>query len=373
MPLQAPRFSMMVLPRRGDMSMLRPSKVLIALALALSVRTVLYAADDFVLSRFTGYREALRVQAGIPGLAAAIVGPGDVMWEGTLGHQDVERNVVTRLDTPFQLDGTTQAFVGSLAIRCASDGWLSLDDPVSRFDPKSPDAHATVRQLLTHTSFGPNGLEFAYRPERLAPVAAAVAGCTDSSFRWGVSALFDQLAMRTSVPGADVAALKAPAEAFTEPVLQRYADALGRLATPYAIDSRRRATPSSYVASTLTPASGMISTIADLEQFDLAIKSGVVMRPEWRTLAWTPPLAANGRPLPHGYGWFVQTYHGGPIVWQFGVSDNASSSMIITLPQRGLTLILLANSSGLARPFDLSAGDVTVSPFARLFLSIFVR
>ena len=47
--------------------------------------------------------------------------------------------------------------------------------------------------------------------------------------------------------------------------------------------------------------------------------------------------------------------------------------MILTAPLRGLTLILLANSSGLARPFSLEAGDVTVSPFARLFLGIFVR
>jgi hypothetical protein len=176
-----------------------------------------------------------------------------------------------------------------------------------------------------------------------------------------------------SVPGADAAALKAPAEGFTQSALQRFADSLERLASPYAVDARGRATRSSYAAPTLTPASGMISTIIDLERFDLAVKSGVMMRPDWRTVAWTPPLGANGRPLPHGYGWFVQTYNGGPIVWQFGVGDNASSSMIITLPQRGLTLILLANSSGLARPFDLSAGDVTVSPFARLFLSIFVR
>ena len=61
------------------------------------------------------------------------------------------------------------------------------------------------------------------------------------------------------------------------------------------------------------------------------------------------------------------------VVWQFGVSDNTSSSMIITVPARGLTLILLANSQGLARPFSLAAGDVMVSPFARLFLQVFVR
>jgi hypothetical protein len=69
----------------------------------------------------------------------------------------------------------------------------------------------------------------------------------------------------------------------------------------------------------------------------------------------------------------VQFYNGERIVWQFGVSDNASSSMVITVPGRGLTLILLANSQGLARPFALATGDVMVSPFARLFLSIFVR
>ena len=116
-----------------------------------------------------------------------------------------------------------------------------------------------------------------------------------------------------------------------------------------------------------------MSTVRDLEKFDLALKRGDVVRLETLAFAWTPPIGANGQPLPHAYGWFVQDYNGERIVWQFGVSDNASSSMMITLPRRGLTLILLANSQGLARPFALSAGDVTVSPFARLFLSIFAR
>ena len=81
----------------------------------------------------------------------------------------------------------------------------------------------------------------------------------------------------------------------------------------------------------------------------------------------------SGQPLPHGIGWFVQTYQGEPVVWQFGLADNASSSMVITLPVRGLTLIMLANSAGLAQGFNLAAGDLTASPFARLFLELFVR
>ena len=47
--------------------------------------------------------------------------------------------------------------------------------------------------------------------------------------------------------------------------------------------------------------------------------------------------------------------------------------MVITVPGRGLTLILLANSNGLAKGFNLTAGDVSVSPFAKAFLGTFLR
>jgi CubicO group peptidase (beta-lactamase class C family) len=348
--------------------------LVVAVALSLSAGPIVHAADDFLFSRFSDYLDALRIQAGIPGLSAAIVGLDAVNWEGSFGRQSVERNIAVRPDTPFQLDGTTQAIAASLAIRCAADGWLSLDDTVGRFVPTSPDATATIAQVLTHTTAGPNGLTFSYRLERLAPVAPAISGCTDSTFRWGLfHLLFENLAMVDSVPGSDVVQLTAPAEHFAASTLQHYADVLQRLATPYAVDAAGRATPSSYVATTLTPASGLISTVRDLERFDLALKNGVVVNTASLALAWTPPTDANRRPLPHAYGWFVQSYNGEPVVWQFGVSDNASSSMLITLPRRGLTLILLANSQGLTRPFPLASGDITVSPFARLFLSIFAR
>jgi CubicO group peptidase (beta-lactamase class C family) len=342
------------------------------MVVSLSLGAPVHADDGLVLSRFSDFLDSLRQQAGIPGLAAAIVGPTRVTWERAYGLQDIDRNIFARLDTPFQLDGTTQTIVASLALRCARDGWLLLDDMVGKFDPQSPDAGATLRQLLSHTTAGPNGLTFSYRPDRLAPLAAAVAACTDSTFRFGVGGLFDRMAMIDSVPGADVVRLTAPAEGFTASKLQHYADVVSRLATPYAVDSRGRATASTYAAPTLRPASGLISTVRDLEQFDLALKNGVMMGPEMLALAWTAPLDANGQQLPHGLGWFVQTINRERVVWQFGVSNNASSSMMITIPGRGQTLILVANSQGLVKPFPLAAGNVTVSPFARLFLSIFV-
>jgi hypothetical protein len=76
--------------------------------------------------------------------------------------------------------------------------------------------------------------------------------------------------------------------------------------------------------------------------------------------------------LPTGLGWFVQTYNGETLYWQFGNTPGAYSSLYLKVPSRHLTLILLANSDGLSEPFPLQNGDVTASLFARTFLRLFV-
>src|SRR5580765_8937358 len=125
------------------------------------------AADNLVLARFSDYLEALRLQAGIPGLAATIVATNETMWERGYGLQDVERGIATRTDAPFPVDGLMQTIVASLTLRCDETPWLSIDDPVSKFVPAAPEPDATLRMLMTHTSQGPGGLQFLYRMDRL--------------------------------------------------------------------------------------------------------------------------------------------------------------------------------------------------------------
>jgi hypothetical protein len=55
-------------------------------------------------------------------------------------------------------------------------------------------------------------------------------------------------------------------------------------------------------------------------------------------------------------------------VWHFGLVPNAYSSLILKVPGRHITFILLANSDGLSAPFQLADGDVTRSLFATVFL-----
>jgi CubicO group peptidase (beta-lactamase class C family) len=329
-------------------------------------------ADGPLLKIFREYLESLRIQAGIPGLALAVVGPEAIVWEQAFGRQDLERAIPARTDTPFHTDGLTQITTASLLLRCVEEGRLSLDTPVGYFRSDVPEPNATIRQILTHTSGPPDNLVFDYRPERWDPLSIVVRACAVDSHRNLMTALFDRLAMRDSVPGPDITTLAPPAEGIPSPAdLEKYKAILERLATPYRVDQQKRPFPSAYPATTLKGASGLISSVRDLAEFDLGLKKGVLLLPETIAAAWTPPLGANGKALPHGLGWFAQSYNGEKLVWQFGVGENASSSLIVVVPSRGMTYILLANSTGLAEPRPMTASQLMASPFVKVLLGFF--
>ena len=350
-------------------------RVLLALtaAILLIVARAPLHADLLVYGAFGEYVDALRVQAGIPGLTATIVGIEDVLWEHPSGLQNIERSIAARADTPYQIDGLTQVFMASVVLRCVEDGYASLDDTLGRFNPNNPDASATIRQILNHTSGSPANPVFAYRPERFNSLVDVVQVCTKGSFRATIAAGFDRFAMDDSVPGADAVRVIPPADRISAGMINRYAGVLPRLASPYVVDRQRRATPSQYAATTLTGSNGLITTARDYAKFDLALRHYALLKPDTLAAAWRASGGGNGVALPHGLGWFVQNYNGELVVWQFGVGDNASSSLVVTVPYRYLTLILMANSDGLVRPLPLAAGDVTASPFAKVFLGLFVR
>lgn len=331
--------------------------------------------QSIVYEVFGAYLDSLRDQAGIPGLAAALVDTNGIVWERAFGHQDVANFIATRTDTPFHADGLTQVFTSAMALRCAEERLLSLDARIGDFQVDTVEPDTTIRQLLTHTSGAPESLAFAYRPERLDPLWRILRTCTVDSYRESLANLFKRLAMVDSVPGPNILTIASPdvGVPFPEDV-ERYAAVLQRRAMPYAVDDRGRSFVSTYPesAAVLTPSTGVITTVRDLAKFDLALKQGILLERGTLDYAWSAP-AAHGTPLPHGAGWFVQTYNGEKVVWQFGMTEDASSALMITLPNRGLTLIMMANSDGLVKLYSPTNGDITLSPFARLFLNVFVR
>ncbi len=330
------------------------------------------AQQDFLLERFAQYLDSLRRQAGIPGLSVAIRQDDRVVWEAGFGYQDLEAQIPATPDTPYHVIGLTQTFTAGMVLKCVERGLLDLDEPMRTFMPSFPEPEAQIHHVLSHTSGHPPGESFNYSLGRFSTLDSVVEGCTHQTYRLALARVLDSLAMRDSVPGEDVEdASVVPSGSFDRRALSRYADILSRLAKPYAV-SRGRATPSSYPSHEINASTGLISTVRDLAKYDAGIDESDVLDPETLELAWTNARANDGRVLPHGLGWFVQMYSGEKVVWQFGEWKRACSALILKVPDRHLTLILLANSDGLTAPFDLSEGDVTNSLFARTFLGLFL-
>jgi CubicO group peptidase (beta-lactamase class C family) len=319
---------------------------------------------DLGNSAFEGYIELLRQQAGIPALSGVLIQDRVIAWERGLGFANLESRIPARPDTPYAVGDLTEVFTSVLLLRCAEQRQLELSDPVRLYGGALPERDATIRQVLSHTSSA--GGAFRFDPERYGQLTPVVEDCTSQPFRKALALnVLDRLAMAGSVPGRDFARPGAvAADLLDHSYFEHYGRVLENLAVPYKVDKRGHATRNELPFDGINAAAGLVSTARDLAQFDLALDRGLLAREESLAAAWTPAAGS----APTGLGWFVQNYRGTAIVWQFGVVANAYSAMIVKVPSRRVTMILLANSDGLAIPFQLEAGDVTRSPFASVLL-----
>jgi CubicO group peptidase (beta-lactamase class C family) len=326
------------------------------------------AAQSIATALFDRYLESLRQQAGIPGLSVVIVQDREIAWDRGYGYRDVESSLPARGDTPYPIGDLTQTFAAVLLMQCVERGTLRLEDGVPPSALSSGDA--TVRQLLAHvpsatvTAFKYDATGFA----RLTPVVDA---CGGESARLRVARqVFEQNAMVDSVPGRDLEdPTSAARPSFDAAQLERYASVLARLAVPYKVDRRGRATRSELPPKRLDATTGLVSSARDLANYDAALER--LLHDDARNVMWSNATAA-GTTRPTGLGWFVQTYNGERIIWHFSNMTDAYSGLILKVPSRKLTLILLANSDGLSYGFDLAQGDVTKSLFALTFLRLFL-
>jgi len=71
---------------------------------------------------------------------------------------------------------------------------------------------------------------------------------------------------------------------------------------------------------------------------------------------FTATRSLHGEDLPYGLGWFVESYLGQKIVWHYGQEDSYAS-LLVRVPNREWTLIVLANSSAMSDAFRLLDGN----------------
>lgn len=346
--------------------------VLLLSVSSLSSQQIVFTPNG-ILPVLESYLEALRVQAAIPGMSAAVAKDGVIVWERGFGFQDVANRVRATPDTPYMIGDASGIVAATLVLQCFEHRRLDIDTPLGSYGIAIPERDATLRQLLSHTSADASAEPFAYNPGRYGQVAAVMEWCAPQPYRKSVShRILNAVAMQNSAPGTDLIdpELPLPAGLFQPTELARYRGVLARIATPYKIDNKGRPEQAELPIDTMSATGGLVSTVRDLVRLDSALDDRILLLDETLTQAWTPARSARGTAVPTGLGWFVQSYRGQRIVWQFGLIGGAYSSLIVKLPDQKLTFILLANSDRLSSPFDLHTGDVSRSLFASVFLKL---
>ena len=320
-------------------------------------------------SKLPDVREALR----IPGLAAAVVRDGELIWSGGFGLADLESGVEVTADTPFGLASVTKPFAAFLLMRKVEEGLLDLDTPVREFGIEFEDETITVRHLLSHTSGGVPGTAYRYsgdRYSRLTPVIEQLYGAT---FREVLrQEILEPLGMDDTALNYGGCGLSYYLSTLAEDDPERAFEHVYRdAATPYLYDDAYEPYPTG-VPSYANAAAGLISTASDLARFASAIEADVLVSAETKETMFTPTRLNSGERGPYGLGWFTEEYEGTEIIWHYGYG--AYSTIFVMIPSEGLTFIALANSQNLSRPFGLGSGDVSVlsSPAALAFYKAFV-
>jgi CubicO group peptidase (beta-lactamase class C family) len=338
------------------------------------------SAQEFPYQVFERYLEPLAQQIGMPGLSALILRNGIIEWQRGYGFSDVENRTPATIHTPYPVGGVTQAVTGVLFGICIDRYGFQIDQLMGNVTPTFADPGAVIRHVLAHASTG----RYEYDAVKFAGLTPVLERCIRLPFRVATAVeVLDQLGMTKSVPGLDLNRPEGAQarELFSDAAVRYYDSVLREAALPYRIDRRTgKHTRSEYPTYGLDAAAGLVASAYDLSTFERKLDDDDNVPLDRRTLnlMWTntilvDPVNANlTTPMPTGLGWFVQTTSGTRLVWTFGHIPDAGSALILKMPSKRLTLILLANSDGLTAGYNLERGDITTSPFVKIFLRLFI-
>ncbi len=340
--------------------------------------------------------EQLRKSLGIPGMSVAVVKDQSILFAKGFGFADLENKIPATPQTPYNIASLTKTFSAAILMKLVEQGHLDLDEPMARImaDTKYPHRGETlqgysgicqkiksvgknpfspygflirnyrcdqenilVRHHLTHTSQGVPGDYYRYNGFLFTFLTYVAQEASGKKFEeLIVEHIAAPLNWAGTIPGMDK-----DSEARTMAARAKY---YKRMGWGHSL--------SSYPVR-LSASAGMVSTVLDLAEYDMAMDQDSIVSAGSKAAMFTPAVSNKGNVLPYGLGWFVQKHKEMKLVWHYGYAPGAYSSLILKVPEQNVTLILLANSDGASSPFNLGAGNVLTSPFASAFLELFTH
>ena len=307
----------------------------------------------------------------LPGLSLAIVQDGTIVHRLRLGFADLESKRPITDESIFWLASVTKSFSAVMMMQYQQEGRISLDDPLIKypftsvgFFPQRIDPNVQLKHVLSHTSESVPGTAFVYHGGRY-------------NFIYGV---FEQMS-----------GLKFP-QAYTHELETRIVQPLGleatmagypntnqdlvraRIVTPYSYNSARQEFAVNRGAlnpGTAFPASGLLSCVKDLAAYTTGLDGERLLTKSSYGKMTSAFICKDGRASAYGLGWFVTDFNGVALHWAYGLGDS-DSSILVRVPSRKLSLILLCNCSFATAPSRFGGGNPLTSPFVVSFLKHFL-
>jgi CubicO group peptidase (beta-lactamase class C family) len=299
-------------------------------------------------------------QLRLPGLALAVVRDGAVVAVRTYGSANLELGTPVTRDTVFELGSLTKQFTAAAVMLLVEDGRLRLDDGITTHLREVPAAWRaiTVRHLLTHSSGLRDYLTVPGLPEQ-----------AHSLPHREMTALFAQRVPLEFLPGetwaysntgylllGDIvervagesywdflrARIFARAEMHltgsSEPRTVIRGRAAGYGWSDGAFGNRPSLSEHAYSAGAI------VSTIADMAKWAIALQAGGLVSAASRDAIWTPLRVAreSASPVSYGFGWVVDRERGRRAVLHGGGTPGFSSA-IRHYPDERVTVIVLTN------------------------------
>jgi CubicO group peptidase (beta-lactamase class C family) len=314
--------------------------------------------------------DRLRRRLMIPGFSAAVVRDQEILWARGFGCADIAAGTPATPNTPYHLASLTKPVAATVLLQLVEEEIVSLEDPITNYGlDSSSERTVLVRHLLSHTSQGVPGRRYRYCGDCFGLIDKVMEAATGKTFRdLLIERILEPLQLADTMPAPSGAQV----EAYASGDSNAYQDVWDRLATPYWLVRGYGNVVGDY-ADYFGSAAGLISSVVDYARFDAAIDRNELIAAETQNLAWTPFTSNGGRRLPYGYGWFIQERKGLRYVWHYGYW-NSTSTLIVKVPERGLTFLIFANSDRLSSPYALGVDEnVRRSPAARAFLDVFVE
>ena len=315
--------------------------------------------------------EELRHDLQIPGFSAAVVKDQKVLWARGFGCADIATGTPATPHTPYHMASLTKPFAATVLLQLDEEGLVDLEDPITEYGiALESRGEVLVKHLLSHTSQGVPGSRYQYHGDRFGRIDLVMSMATGQTFRrLLIERILEPLQLQDTMPSpANASEVLRFNGGNGDEWFQQVWD---RLATPYWLVKGYGNVIGQY-ATYFGSAAGLISSVMDYAVFDAALDRHEFVSEEMQQLAWTPFESNRGRDLPYGYGWFVQERRGLTYLWHYGYW-NSASTLILKVPERGLTFLIFANSDRLSSPFWLGVDEnVRRSPAARAFLDVFI-